>query len=393
MKKLKIYFVLTFSVLLGTSQKKMLITDFVFFNNFDTPTNPNIDDYFKTNADQLDSIKTLLLSSMASGYELDEVVFDQDGINFLPSKSVINPNKGYEDNHKRLIKEGGYDYFLLVFSHISQKSSGYDFKMELRLSNRKGKKEINNSINIQFSSFFTRDEIATSELFQSDDFFNLFSMAIPAILEKEKTSRQTPVFFRSKDLDFEEFCSKAEYYSIQNYKTQRPVLKKEGGESVLLRIKSGSDTDASISESKKNLVLAGVKVDDPIVIGIKNPALNNNWIVVVNEVANEKFEDFELAPSANIIVRIDGGDSKVFRLINGRLVGKLDSKSFTLSYEPSASLLRVLIDKELVGLSQPVRTETGPHVKFFYKGSPQDLNNIINLHQLYFQTLEALNTN
>lgn len=389
MKKLLIPIFLL-ACMVGSGQKKLLITDFIFFNNFDTPLNANLENYFESNPERVDLIKEMVLAAIKDELEVSEVSFGPSAVSFLTSESEMNPTKGYKDSHKELIKEGGYDYYWLCYSYINKRSSGYDFKLESRLSNAKGKKVRNENVVNEFSIFFAPDEIATSQLLHVDDFFGLFNLVIPRALSEKRQTVQTPVLSRIGDASFKEFCDSAEKFTIQNFRSQRPVLKPKGGSGIPLRIKNGRDTDLDITEAGKGLILVGEKSGEPIFIGVRNPSAANPWTAIVNEKENELMEEMAIAPSADIFLKNGDANPKIFKLINGRLIGNIDSKSYMITYEPSASLLRVLINKKLVALSQPLRSENGPHIKLFYNGDSDELHNVVNLHQVYFQTLIAL---
>ena len=397
MKKFQVTTLFLLVTLLGYSQNKLLVTDFAFLNTFSTPADANISNFFAENSGMLDKTKSQLLSVLKEKYEVSDLSFHSNSITFTDSENPINPLKAYKESHKTLAKKGGFDYYLLVTSFVSAVNrlnhhKGYSFEFQVKLSDRKGKKVFNNSIEIPFSSLFSDGRISTSELIVAGDFYTLYETAIAAVFHEDKTKTDPLDFYRSGDNQFEDFLSKSQSYQISKFMAKNPTLvDPEGGETTL-RVKGGNETNIDISSASGEIPLIG-DLNDPIAVGIRNPQAQENWVGFFQHQTNSDFGDFQMAPSASVFLRIGSQPPIAFRLLNGRLIGKLDSKTYMVSYEPDASLLRIFVDQKLVALSQPLETGQGEDLRIYYNGVDSDFSKIINLHQIYFQAMYSLRQN
>lgn len=394
MKKIQATSLLLLAALLGVGQNKLLVTDFAFLNTFSTPTDVNISNHFTGNSEMLEKSKSQLLSILQKKYDLNDLSFHPNSISFVDSESKTNPSKSYKENHKTLAKQGGFDYYLLVTSYISpvnrlNHNEGYTFDFQVKLSDKKGKKIFNNSIEIPFTSLFRDDRISTSELVVGEDFYKLYETAIATAFSGDRAKVDQLNFYRSGDSQFEDFVAESRRYQIKKFMAKSPILLDAEGSEVTLRVKSGNDTDIDISNASGEIPLVG-GLNDPIAVGIRNPQVQENWVGFFQHQVNNDFGDLDMAPSASVFLRIGSQPPINFKLINGRLTGKIESKVYMVSYEPDASLLRIFVDQKLVALSQPLEMGEGQDLKVYFKGSDSDLPKAINLHQIYFQAMNSL---
>ncbi|MEP5613838.1 MAG: hypothetical protein ABJP45_16415 [Cyclobacteriaceae bacterium] len=395
MKKRQAVFILLFLALSGLAQNKLLVTDFAFLNTFGTPADANIPNYFLENPEMLENTKSKMLSILKQKYDLGEVSVHQNGVSFVSSENKINPLKSYDENHKALAKKGGFDYYFLMTSYITPISrlnhnEGYTFELQVKLSDRKGKKVFTNSIEVPFSALFTDESISSSELLPAEDFYELFDLAFGGVFSDEKADPAAQKFYRSVDTQFDEFVSGAQQWGIKNFMSKNPILSDPTGNEITLRVKGGNETDIDISNASGELPVYG-ESNDVIVIGIRNPQVQANWVGFFEPKISSDFGELDLAPSATVFLRIGSLPPTNFRLINGRLIGKVEAKVFMISYDPSASMLRVFADQKLILLSQPLEVGEGQNLKVYFKGPEEDLPKAINLHQIYFQAIYSLN--
>ncbi|MEP1093957.1 MAG: hypothetical protein ABJG78_02545 [Cyclobacteriaceae bacterium] len=395
MKKLQAAFIFLFLVLSGLAQNKLLVTDFVFLNTFSTPSDANLSNYFLENPEMFEKTKSQLLSILKVKYDLDETSIHQKGISFEGIENKINPLKGYNGNHKILIKKGGFDYYLQITSFITpinrlNHNAGYTFELQAKLSDRKGKKVFTNSLEVPFNALFSDESISSSELISAEDFYTLFDLATSEVFNEAKENLEVRTFYRSGDQQFDDFVSGSQRCNLKKFMSRSPIFSDSSGSEIALRVKGGNETDIDISNASGEIPLVG-ELNDPIVVGIRNPQVQTNWVGFFQPKTSSDFGDFDLAPSATALLRIGAQPPLNFRLLNGRLTGKVGSKVYMISYEPSASLLRIFADQKLILLSQPVEAGEGQDLKVFFKGSDADLPTAINLHQIYFQAIYSLN--
>ena len=178
---------------------------------------------------------------------------------------------------------------------------------------------------------------------------------------------------------------------MKNYQSSKPVFVGKNNVETELKIKSGIDTDTDISDAVEGIVVVREGEEPPLVIGVKNPMNSSDWAVIVNRRKNpEGFEGIDFAPSADIFIKTSPKDQKVFKLINGRLAGKLGDRSYTVTYEPSASLLRIYADQKLTALFQPLKNGEESDLKLVISESETKLAEIVSLHQAYYQIIYSL---
>jgi len=395
MKRLQAIFIFLFLVLSGLAQNKLLVTDFAFLNTFSTPTDANISNYFLANPEMLEKTKLQLFSILKEKYDVGETSIHQKGVLFVSSENKINPLKSYDENHKELVKKGGFDYYFLMTSYISpinrmNHNAGYTFELQVKLSDRKGKKVFTNSIKVPFSALFNDESISSSELITGEDFYKLFDLAIDRVFSEGKANSEAQTFYRSGDNQFDDFVSEAQRLNIKEFMSKSPILFDPSGNEITLRVKGGNETDIDISNASDGELMFGEQ-SDPIVVGVRNPQVQTNWVGFFQPKTSNDFGDLDLAPSATVFLRIGSQPPLNFRLINGRLTGKVESKVYMVSYEPNASLLRIFADQKLILLSQPIETGEGQDLKVYFKGIDRDLPTAINLHQIYFQAIYSLN--
>ncbi len=376
---------------LAIQAQKLQVTDFAFFNDFRTPTSANLPDFFNEKPESLDKLKSTLVSVLKEKYAVDESVFNEKSISFNDKENEVSPSKSYKENHKSLIKKGGFDYYLSLISSISPSSGQkYAFEVQVKLANGKGKKVYNNSFEVPFSTMFRNDNITTSDLLLADDFYALFEFAINKVFQETKEKVDPRNFYRPIDPQFEDFIGSSSTYQLMSYASQNPVLKDEEGSEITIRIRGGSESEIDITNANEGLLLMGERINAPIVTSVKNPMVKDLWTTLVQGKSNSGFEELNLAPSADIHLQIGNQENIFFRLINGRLTGRLDSKTYMVSFEPSARLMRIFVDQELVALSQPLETGEGRDLKFFYNGPQENFAKALNLHQIYFHSINEL---
>lgn len=395
MNKSGISLLLLFWVFIAGAQNKLLVTDFAFFNTYNTAVTPKISDTYSQDQESLEMITLKITSSLKESYDVAETNLAGKSVVFVEEEPKSSPGKSYKENHKELIKKGGYDYYLLITSSISSignRQEKFEFRSDIKLSNGKGKKVFSNSIKIPFTALFQNDQVASSQLISGQDFQTLLSLAITNGLSDEKGNIDEQEFYRPTDDQFSDIVEASKFYSIDQFKTYNPILLDEENNKIEIKVRGGVETDINISNAQEGILVAGEKSVPPVSISFKNPMVSNSWSCLIQEKSNSGFEDLNLAPSASIFVRIGNQSPLLLRMINGRLTGKLGSNTYMLSYEPSASLLRIFMNSELVALSQPLKSGSND-VKVFYTGEESEFANVVNLHELYFHAIDAMEKN
>ena len=368
MRKLSLSILFSVGLMSGSTQGKLQVTDFVFFNNLDATAGASLPNYFNENAEGLDEIKAQLISILQEKYEITEPAFFKEGISFIDNAGA---GRSYKENHKALVKSGDFDHYFLAISSIS--ASGqfdrFSFKTEIKLSNAKGKKVYSNTIEIPFTASFSDDKVSTKNLLSSVDFYKIYGKAIKGAFEETKEELQ--VFYRPGDPQFDEFIESANKYVLKGFLTQNPLLTDDNNSGINIRIRGGNESEIDITNAHEGLLLHGQRLETPIVTSFRNPMVDDYWITLVQGKENSGFEDLNLAPSADIFLSfnsqpgVSAEPPVYFRLINGRLTGKFDSKTYMISYEPGASLLRIFVDQKLTLLSQPLESGKGQDLKVF----------------------------
>ncbi len=395
MRKSSLSILFLLATFVGLSQTNLQVTDLVFSNNLEVSSNINFPNFFTENPEGFEQLKSSLITILKEKYDVNESSFYGQGISFI--NNVDGSGKAFKENHKTLTKKGGFDYYFLASSAISpdDQVDRYTFKTEVKLSNEKGKKVFNSSVEIPFSASFRNDEVASRDLISSEDFYTIYSMAISKALDDSKGKPELQSYYRPKDSQFDEFIENSKRYSLNDFLSLNPVL--TGGDSdVPIKIMSSNVSEIDITKANEGMLMRGQRIDKPIVTSFRNPMSSNYWVTLVQGKENSGFEDLNLAPSADIFLSFNSqpGVSETpplyFRLINGKFTGKMDSKTYLISYEPGASLLRIFVDQELTLLSQPLETGNGKDLKVYYSGSPEDFAKNINLHEVYHHSINSI---
>ncbi len=382
----RIFFViLLLSICFYGYSQKMLVTDFVFFNSYTDENTSEIPNYFDLSSQALEQTKAFVSENVGNEYEISSTDFDTDAISFTASNNKQNPTKSYKEKHKALIKKGGYDYYLLVLTYIEDRSKGgYEFKLEVKLSNEKGKKVIGNEVKLPFEMLHDANEISNSILISSEDFFEVFNSAFKLSLSNEKPDSDPVSFDRLKDAQFDGFIAESERYEIEKMMAANPVIKGENNE-VEIGVVGAIDTSKEISDGGQ--VLAGGL--SGLSMSIRNPLLGNVWNVDLKP-REYVTADIAVAPSGDLIIKPSDGTPFAVKMINGRLAGRINDEAFVVNYDPASRLTKIYKADGLIALIQPIGNNKSDLRKLYYQGPAETFGLWVNFHQLYHHALYAL---
>lgn len=391
MRKFTILIVLALCCFSGSSQSKLLVTDFIFFNNFDSPHEAYIPDFFREDAERLQSIKDLTSMALGGKYDSLEVSFHEKSTWFVgyQDPSTIDPSERYRDNHKKLVKEGGYDYYLRFYASISSttitnNSIEYTFSLQVRISDSKGKKVFRNILKAPFSSSFSPSAINSGVLLSIDDFYPFFENGIPKVFTEENTKSELKTLVRPINQNFVEFA----------FSTKKFVLEKSGSKSSVLKSKNSTVMEIKVSQGSQSeserLALFSDNLELQTTLKVKNSELENDWKAWVAAESKRALGILETGgENATISIRTEKQNSETFELQNGQLTGEIDGKPYLLTYESDGQLMLVYVNLKLKALMQPNGTSSST-LKVFFDGNEPDLPTILNLHQIYKQAVFTL---
>ncbi|MEQ9404133.1 MAG: hypothetical protein RIM99_11130 [Cyclobacteriaceae bacterium] len=391
------YRVLIFSLslflnLATSGQAKLMVTDFVFFNNFDSPHAPGISDFFKNDSSGLKNVKEQVTEILTRKYSLDEVVFHDKSLWFVgyQDPSIVKQSDWYQDNHRKVVKEGGYDYYLRFYAdissaNISTETTEYVFSLQVRISDSRGKKVFRNIARIPFQSLFYEDKISGSGLLSSKEFYQFFEDGVSVVFNNEKSQFDSRTIFREESVQLKDFTHRARYMKLEKYKSNHPILSGEGMEELELTIRNGfEDEDKGSGILSSNLELQTI-------IRIKNPKLEDDWKAWVTSESTKTLRIFETSSAtATIKIKPENKDLLNFELKNNQLSGEIEGNKYSLIFETESQLMLVYVDQKLSALIQQAGNERSPDLKMFYEGANETLAIILNLHQLYLKAIYTL---
>lgn len=392
MRKFVILAALLVYCLYSQGQTRLLVTDFIFFNNFDSPSEAYIPDFFQQDPERLAQIKNLMVQALDKKFDSLEVSFHEKSTWFVGYQDplAIEPSERYRDSHKKLVKEGGYDYFLRLYADVSSttitnNSIEYTFCLQVRISDGKGKKVFRNILKAPFYSFFSESEINDGALISSADFYDFFELGIPKVFVDEKARIARKELYRSINHNFDDFTRTATSFVFEKARSKAPILKGKNSSDIELKVTNG------LQDQNDRSALFSDNLELRTTIKIRNTALENDWKVWVAAESKKALGLIETAgQNASIRIRTEKQNSENFELQNGQLTGTIDKKSYLLNYESDAQLTIVYVDQKLTSLMQPNRNGKSSTLKVFFEGKEQDLSKILNLYQVYNQAIFTL---
>lgn len=387
MQRFVILGAITLTCFLASGQSKLLVTDFIFFNNFDSPNETYIPNFFRNDPDRLQEIRSLTSLVLGEKYDSLEVYFHEKSTWFAgyQNSSEVDSSEWYRDNHKKLLKEGGHNYYLRLYAEISEvrlanSISEYVFTLQVRISDSRGKKVFRNIFKAPFSSSFSPSVVNDGALLARDEFFEFFESGIPLTFKGKKSSVSTKKLQRPHNKNFDEFVRRAKSFALESTGSKTHVLKHR--DSVLTQLKISHST---LTESEQPAVLAG-HLEMQQTMRINNPMLDHEWNVRMSAPSKKAQELPEvIEEKISIRVRTEKQVFDSFEFKNGRLTGKIGSKTYLLIYESVGRLMLVYVDQELSALLQP-NGKVNSTLKLLLVGEETLLPVILNLHQIHKQT-------
>lgn len=375
-----------------------MVTDFTF-SSFEAQS--EVPNFFALHPDRLEEMKSLTSNILQEKYDADEAFFYPIGIQFIgtmnPEAKLTDVPVFQRDHHRKRIKKGGYDLYLRFNSSISisamlNDNITYHFAVDVRLSDRRGKKILVNSIKIPFKSDLNSDGISSSKLISADDFYSLMETCIQEVFKGKKKKLDLVELKRGADDRFDSFIAEASHYTLRKFRGNKPELIDASGNKTVITARSGAFDNSTESG------LFSDNLEYRTKLKIRNPWLSEDWKVSVASSSKKAFGFMETeGTNAEIKIRINDKRHQ-FKLDYNKLSGTLNDKMYSLHLEFGSSLMKGFVGDELKVLLQPKGREQSAELNVFFAGSNQkELAAFINLHQAYLQAVytseEALERN
>ncbi|MFY0599817.1 MAG: hypothetical protein JXR03_09095 [Cyclobacteriaceae bacterium] len=387
MKKLIFSLFVLVGTLSGYSQKSLLVTDFVFFNNCDLP------DYFKLDPEKLDSIKSFTIDVLKEQYGVTSFSFNEGGVRFAKQEfeNSFDMSDIYRDQHKKLIKKGGYDLYLRLYIDVSvfmqsDNKVKYHFGLQTKISNKNGKKVFSRISKAPFQSLFPSDYIGSPSLISSDQFYTLFKEGIGVLYDKEKTKFDGRRLVRQRDIRFDDFISESQKLTLRKYRSLNAELVYQDGTIKTIKSRSGFE-----SENEKIGLLSDEK-DLKAKFKVKNPMLSEDWKITIKSTSKRLLDILEVS-DIDASIKIDSGEETRanFELNSGEeLVGNIGDQEYRLLFDDKAFLMESYVDGELKMLCQSLGNEKSTDLNVFADTKDEKLfGTLLNLHQVFYL---AINT-
>ncbi len=374
----------------GFSQSKVLVTDFVFYNNYDLNNDEWIPDYFTRSNSSLDGLKSLLSQLLTSNFGVEEISHHENPEFAGYPEDLEDFSEMYVERHRKLIKKGGYDYYFKLSGQISQTSvstekTKYEFSLQGRLSDKKGKKVFSKTIRIPFRSHFSADRICKSELLGEEDFYGLWVESLNPLFTDEKIKFELRTLYRPEDEHYATIVNSWSRAKLKDYRSPKPTLMKSDGQEVELRVRSGAEGESEGLKFLSDDLKLKTKIK------ILNPLVSDDWKVTTTAKSKRFLGIAEIGVSKAEIDLSIGDSDIVAKLQDGIITIPLNDFNLGLNYIPSSHLVQITINGKLKALLQPIKEQKSPNLKVLYNVSEdKELGNLLNIHQVFRQAVYTL---
>ncbi len=389
MKK-NILFLFFISLLTHGKSQKLLVTELTFNYISNRNFDPYLENYFENDKLNFQRLKQRLDSALLVNHQIQEVDYTKTLIKFWGNSFEESFEfEPYVNHHKKLIKKGGYDYYLKSDAEISvnlqtESKTVYMFQLNTKISDGRGKKFFKQVVKIPFTISFPENGIGDQNLISPYNFYNsLYFKAIEKALVNEKTDFEVEDFKRAITESYDNFLDSAgDYYLISKYQSRSALFQ----DSIKIKVKrgwEGEDKSDGLLSNKK-------KISQKITL--KNDLSKEDWKTIISSESAKLLGFLETGGyDADIIIKLESNEKTNFQFNNNELAGKIAGNSYDLIYNENSSLMKIFIDSELAVLIQPKGNSKSTELRFYLaKDQLQHLKVLLNLRQLYFETIRII---